>query len=448
MKVFDTLRNKRHISTAVLNRIREVERSNELLITYLQFGFVMMMSVLYTISPKGFSIAEALFQPVPIALAIWFVLLVLRLLICVRDRMRGFLVYLFIIVDIILLTALIFSFHVQYESTPAISLKAPTYIFLILMVVLRGLRYNVRYIVVSAALVIAGWTSLLVYATRNSPVTHSYLEYASNNVVLVGAEIERLIGISAIAVVIAIFVYKTRSVLIYSQQQTEAVRSLSQFFNPKVARRISGDTDGGLHPGVGEERDAVILNIDLRGFTTFSAKQSVATVMKTLSDYQSLLVPIINRNEGSIDKFMGDGILFHYGVVDDNRDYAARALRTVEQIIHAFATWNEERRTQRLPAIDFGIGMECGKVLFGTVGDVGRLEFTVIGGAVNNAAKFEKATKRFSAHCVCSLSSYKMAVGQGYSPKASIYLRKRQQVEGIADALDVVIVHPKDRQTG
>ena len=426
------------ISPAVAKRIRGIEHSNEFLITYLQFGFIVMMSVFYALAPKGFTPTQALFQPVPIALAIWFVLLLIRLAVCRRDLMHGNAVYLFTFLDIFLLLGVIFSFHLQYGTVPALSLKAPTYIFLVLLVVLRSLRFNLRYIIVACLFAIFGWGALVIYASITSEITNNYYEYVSRNVLLVGAEVEKIIGLAAITAVMAISVYKSRSILIYSHQQNQAVQSLSRFFSSEVAQRVSGGNAEDLRPGAGEERNGVVIDIDIRGFTTFSSQNSVATVMQTLSDYQARLVPVISSAGGSIDKFLGDGILVHFGVVDDNADYAARAFRCMEQIITTFIAWNRERAQQTLPPINYGIGMECGKVLFGTVGDTSRMEFTVIGTAVNNSAKYEKATKMLKANFVSSLECYKLALQQGYSPDIQIFLSKNRTIPGISVPKNVV----------
>jgi len=122
-----------------------------------------------------------------------------------------------------------------------------------------------------------------------------------------------------------------------------------------------------------------------------------------LGEYQGLLLPILKAHGGSIDKFMGDGILASFGAVSPDPAFAAQALRAVDAIWTAAG----------LPAPDVGAGLTSGEVVFGIIGHGRRLEYTLIGDAVNLAAKLEKHNKVEHSRGLTTRTTYQLARAQG-----------------------------------
>ena len=120
--------------------------------------------------------------------------------------------------------------------------------------------------------------------------------------------------------------------------------------------------------------------------------------------------------------------------------YAADALRAAGAVIETFDAWNRERVRKGAEALGFGIGVAVGPVVFGAVGDDTRLEFTVIGDAVNLAAKLEKHTKAEAVRALATAAVLTAARGQGYAPDRDPEVRTGRAVEGIDDPLDLVVV--------
>ena len=433
-------KTKKTINPIVLKAIQKEEDRSEKLIGILQFSFVVMMGVFYTIAPKGFSeSASVLFRPVPVVLGIYAILLLIRMLFSILNRMHGAVLYVFVVVDFVLLIALIWSYHLQYQQPISVSFKAPTYVFLFLFIALRSLRFDVGYIIVAFCAGTVGWLGMLIYSFYfgNVEVTSSFVEYATSDTLLIGAEIERLIGLVITGIVLAIGVWRSRAMLTFSQQQSMAVQSMSNFFSPEIAERIAKDGDS-LRPGVGQTRTAVSMQIDLRAFTKFSIAHEPSEVMKTLSSYQARLVPLIIKHGGSIDKYLGDGILVHFGAVDDDPNFVANSFRTAEAIIFEMKKWNAERAQQNIPQLGFGVGSSLGEVVFGTVGDNNRLEFTVIGRSVNGASKYQDHNKKLKTMFLSTKRTYQTAIQQGYQPTLQYKKYEQQQVVGLPDAVDLV----------
>jgi adenylate cyclase len=164
--------------------------------------------------------------------------------------------------------------------------------------------------------------------------------------------------------------------------------------------------------------------------------------MKVLQDYQARICPLIVGNGGSIDKFLGDGILASFGAVTPSATAAADALRAADAVLEVADRWAEERRAAGLAPLAIGLALAAGRVVFGAVGDGERLEFTVIGDAVNFTAKLEKHNKEEQTRALTDSKTYALAERQGYTPPAVRERRLGRRVGGVPDLVDIVVLGP------
>jgi adenylate cyclase len=212
---------------------------------------------------------------------------------------------------------------------------------------------------------------------------------------------------------------------------------MSRFFAPEVAGRIRA-MDATIVPGQAEQRDAAILMVDLRSFTPLAHRLDPHAVMALLSDYQSRMVTEIDRHGGSVDKFMGDGILASFGATRPSASYAADGVRALESLMAAAGQWTAERREAGLPAPTIGAALATGQVMFGAVGDQSRLEYPVIGDPGNLAAKLEKNTKQEGVAALCTAETYRLALQQGCAPDAAAEQRPGRAIAGVEGPVDLV----------
>ena len=136
----------------------------------------------------------------------------------------------------------------------------------------------------------------------------------------------------------------------------------------------------------GEEVEATVMFVDVRDFTSFAERAHPRDVVARLNDLYGLVVPILLRHRGHASKFIGDGLLAVFGAPERLEDHAARAVDAALEIA-------ETVRERYGDELRVGIGLNSGRVVVGTVGGGGRLDFTVIGDAVNTAARVEAATR-------------------------------------------------------
>jgi len=427
----------------VRDAIRRQQERSEILIGWIQLSITVLVGLVY----EGTSMAEGVIQEEYSLEGTWLLLYgaicLVRLALAYLRLLRPWMLYLSVIADIALLMALIFSFHLKYAQTAAFYLKVPTLLYVFLFIALRALRFEARLVAFTGVAAAVGWAGLTYYVAsgRGGPPnqTHNFVEYMTSNALLVGAEVDKIIAILLTTAVLALAISRARHLLVQSVTEGAAARDLSSFFDPGVAARIRGAATS-IKAGEGELRDVAILTVDLRGFTRLSTELQPDDVMKLLQDYQGRVCPLIVSNGGSIDKFLGDGILASFGAVAPSPTAAADALRAADAVIEAADRWAAERRAAGLAPLSIGLAAASGRVVFGAVGDGERLEFTVIGDAVNFAAKLEKHNKDEKTRALVDSGTYGKAEQQGYAAPAVRERRPGRKVAGVADLVDIVVL--------
>jgi adenylate cyclase len=167
-------------------------------------------------------------------------------------------------------------------------------------------------------------------------------------------------------------------------EERERLRTaFGSYVSPDVAERVMAE--GELLEG--EDVEVTVLFVDIRDFTSFAERSTARETVAYLNDFFGLVVPIVERTHGHANKFIGDGLMAVFGAPERLDDHAARALEAA----CAIAVAVEERYGP--DSLRVGIGLNSGPVSVGSVGGGGRLEFTVIGDAVNVAARVEHLTR-------------------------------------------------------
>jgi adenylate cyclase len=416
--------------------------TSERLVGWVQLAVLILFGILYSVSPKTFS-PEKTFTLVPWFLAVWLLLTLGRLYLSYRGRMPPILLYVSIIADVGLLLGMIWAFHLQYEQPPSFYLKAPTLLYAFVFIALRALRFEARYVIAAGVVAAVGWSALATYATYASGgmeiVTRDYVHYLTSNSVLKGAEFDKIITILTVTAILAVAIKRARKLLIKAVAEGTAAHDLSRFFSPEIARRIT-TAEQEIMTGRGQMRNAAILMVDIRGFTRLSAVVKPDDLIALLADYQARMVPIIQQHGGTIDKFLGDGIMATFGAVTKSTSFAADALKTVEDVIMAAESWAADLQLANKPVLNIGAAVTTGQIVFGAVGDATRMEYTVIGDAVNLAAKLEKHTKVESVRALCTASAWQTALQQGYRPAIEPKRLDHRSIEGVGTPRDIVVI--------
>ena len=188
--------------------------------------------------------------------------------------------------------------------------------------------------------------------------------------------------------------------------EVQSLRHLSRsLLNTYVGKR-TGDK---VLSGMVERGDADVINAalwfsDLRNFTELSETLAPAQVLGMLNDYFEFVAEAVGAHGGEVLRFIGDAMLIVFPIEagNDTRAACRAALEAAVDAQNTLASLNHRRRRQNLPDIEFGVGLNVGEVIYGNVGSLDRLDFTVMGPAVNRTARLESLTKELGANILFS----------------------------------------------
>jgi len=168
-----------------------------------------------------------------------------------------------------------------------------------------------------------------------------------------------------------------------SRREALVLSNFQRFFAPNLAAQIA-QQEGAVQLG-GQKRPVVIFFSDIRNFTPLSETMSPDTIASLLTEYFTEMVEIVFEHGGTLDKFMGDAIMALWGAPIAHEDDADRAMQCALDQLKALQKMNEKWKEQGRPELGIGIGINFGEVFAGYIGSDRRLEYTVIGDAVNTA---------------------------------------------------------------
>ena len=175
---------------------------------------------------------------------------------------------------------------------------------------------------------------------------------------------------------------------------------LSRYFSGPVIDEILAAGEGSESEKLGgESRTVTLAFTDIRGFTSLLERIKPADAVEMLNDYFTEVVDEVIAEEGTLDKFMGDGLMAFWNAPNEQADHAMRAVKAAlkiqERVGLMLARWKQEKRpfVEHIGEITTGIGINTGEAIVGNIGSPKRMEYTAIGDSVNLAARLQGVAK-------------------------------------------------------
>lgn len=353
---------------------REAERRSEILLGYMRVAaFIVLLMILKVLNFPGPHYSHVVSEIVyGTATAAWLVLAWLR-------YHHPLLAWLMTSLDI----ALVLHFYAMLVFYGGISTAAalgvPGTLIVFLFLAHTAARYRPELVVYGTALFIAGWAG--IHAAAEDGLRLHWGDGGDST------ELAFLMILGLTAMALFVTARRVRLLLVEAISEANLRATLSRFVPPVLAQELSEPERASLRPRL---QKAAILFIDVRGFTTIAERMSPEQVVDFLGDYRRRVSAAILDHDGMVDKFIGDGVMAVFGVPTPNSLDPANAVRSGLSVLKSIDSWNTERRDQGLPEISVGIGGHFGDAIVGAIGDETRLEYTVVGDAVNVAQRLER----------------------------------------------------------
>lgn len=283
--------------------------------------------------------------------------------------------------------------------------------FIYFFVLLAGLTYAYRPRLVLWGGISAAvwWTAGSMWLLRLPDTVHLSTDnisiegmlsaFAEPTYVDIGVRVQEIGVLLIVAGLLALGVMRSRNVAIRQANLAREKANLARYFPDKTAELLAGKTNPFSKP---REHDCAIIFADLVAFTSWSQQHTPSQTIALLREVHGVLAKVIFENNGTLDKFMGDGLMATFGTPDPTPDDASNALVAVVDMAEAFEIWKRAKSLPDIEKLSLAIGGHFGNVIIGDIGSEQRLEFAVLGDAVNVASRLESATRQVGCRCLVS----------------------------------------------
>ncbi len=348
-------------------------RSNEIHVNRIRLVFLTGLLMLHSASyvrpfaPFPITVPMLTYESLALALAVFFHV---RL----RGPARAPSPIAFAAFDVVAFTGFAFLHLLPIDLATALYLPA---MFYLVLVGVSTLRFSPAAVLVSGAGGLVGFAAY--FALKAGP------------------SIQLGPPIVALAVATTAAHLSSRSLLSLFLEVNRKAR-LERFLSPDVVAEI-GEREELLGLS-GTRRRVTILFCDIRGFTGLSERLDPSQVVDLLNTYLGSMTEVVFQFAGTLDKFLGDGIMAVFGAPVARADDSDRAVDAALGMLGALAGYNDQRRSRGEEPLRVGIGIHTGDVIAGTVGSPRRMDYTVIGDTVNVASRVESLTRKFGVDLI------------------------------------------------
>ena len=214
----------------------------------------------------------------------------------------------------------------------------------------------------------------------------------------IAARFQEIVVFLIVAVTLAVAVRRSNALLVSHAGIERERTNLARYFSPNVVEQLSKNDEPLKQV---RTENVAVLFADIVGFTAYADGRNPAEVIGTLRRFHERMEREVFRHEGTLDKYLGDGLMATFGTPFPGASDAGNALRCAQTMLGTIDDLNRERRHRGEPPIRISIGLHYGQVVLGDIG-LNRLEFAVIGTTVNAASRLESLTREFGCAIIAS----------------------------------------------
>ncbi len=244
---------------------------------------------------------------------------------------------------------------------------------------------------------------------------------------------QEVVVFAIVAAILGLTVHRSNRLLLGHAVLERERANLARYFSPNVVEELSHNDEPLKQV---RNQTVAVLFVDIVGFTAFAAGRSPEEVIRTLRSFHGLMEREVFRHQGTLDKYLGDGLMATFGTPSSSGRDASNALACAAAMGEALAGLNREREAAGDPPIRAGFGLHYGPVVLGDIGS-SRLEFAVIGNTVNVASRLESLTRPLGVRLAVSADLIEQARGEGCEAAllAGLEERGQQPIRGLEEPM-------------
>ena len=340
-----------------------------------------------------------------------------------------------------------------YEWALQTWLRRSAFLYLAAYVAASALTFSVRVVVVAGIAALLGQLASFAFVLHSAEQVDVFRGFTAPGALALLRQLTEVQGIDPIVFMvnqlvllvvttglIAGAIWRARRHVERAVRAETERANLGRYFSPSVVERLAHDTRA-LEEG--HALEAAVMFVDVIGSTRRMEGLAPEEVIGIIRAFHARIVPIVFRHDGSVDKFLGDGMMAVFGAPQRTPDAARDAVLAAVEILDTVDEWRRGRLAAGKPATTVGIGIQYGPVIQGNVGIEDRLEFTTLGDTVNVASRLESLTRPLAAGILLGREALAAAERNGPLPpevKARCRDLGPQSVAGHAAPIHIIAI--------
>jgi adenylate cyclase len=318
----------------------------------------------------------------------------------------------------------------EIELPPQMSLRMGNFVYFYLLLVGLAFGYQARQVIWGGIVGAAAWIVAVAWvATRPDTVFATPADHADHTAesmiatfamptfVDLDSVVQDVVVFLIVSGLLALVVSRSRQSVLRQATLERERGNLARYFPPATVDRLAVQ-DTALAQV--REQDAAVLFADLVGFTHWAERHAAHEVIALLREVHAQLEETVFRHHGTLDKFIGDGMMATFGTPDPSPRDATNALGCLRDLVDRFDVWNTRRILKGKETIRIALGLHYGPVVVGNIGTDRRLEFGVLGDVVNVASRLETLTRELGVVAAISSSVAEAVVNESTGEEARL----------------------------